>query len=320
MIALGLGQARAGTISDDTFAQIDAAISRGDADEAERLASAALTLPDLSKQDKSQLLSDRALALNLNGRPQEALTDYTSAIRTNALPTADRVNALLERGLLLEMLHHPKEALNDYSVVLRLTPNSAIALNRRANVYRLLGKLDAARDDYLASLKADIKTPEHPYFGLGQIAEARGDTAGARDYYRKSLAANPNFATAGQALGRLSVQTISPPGLAGATPDRSPRIRRLIHPDARRGTIQVVQLGAWRSENEAAGGWIIAEKLGGNLLAGVAPSIVPADLPHKGQYFRLRINVTRDPTQFCESLRSKGVACMPIGKRRSSEQ
>jgi hypothetical protein len=67
IIVLALGRARAGIIPDNNFAQIDAAISRGDVDEAERLASAALALPDLSKRDKSQLLSDRALALNLNG-------------------------------------------------------------------------------------------------------------------------------------------------------------------------------------------------------------------------------------------------------------
>jgi hypothetical protein len=73
-----------------------------------------------------------------------------------------------------------------------------------------------------------------------------------------------------------------------------------------------IQIGAWRTENEAAAGWVHAVKLAGELLSGVAPSITPAEVPHKGQYFRLRITVKGNATELCEALKDKGAGCMIV--------
>ena len=352
LVALAVGQAHADTGDDTTFAQIDAAISRGDPAEAEHLADAALAVSHLSKRDESVLLSDRALARNLNGETREALADYTKAIGMHALPEADQITALLERGLVLEMLNRLRDALNDYGAVLKLAPNSSTALNRRANVFRRLGQLTAAQRDFLASLAANNTSPEHPYYGLGQIAEAQGDPAAARNYYGKALAANPDFAMATEALGHLnassgawvilhpsegaaangktriprspksSANTPVNPGRPHIKPQPNteqdhnislpPLLRPAIAPRQERAALRQAQLGAWRSEGEAAGGWANAMKLAGNLLAGIEPSIIPAELPQKGRFFRLRISLSGNPQRFCEALRAKGVDCIPV--------
>jgi tetratricopeptide (TPR) repeat protein len=49
-----------------------------------------------------------------------------------------------------------------------------------------------------------------------------------------------------------------------------------------------IQLGAWRTEEDAGTGWNKAKKQAGTLLDGLSPHIVAADLPGKGRYYRLR--------------------------------
>jgi tetratricopeptide (TPR) repeat protein len=309
-------------------------------------------LPHLSKREESALLSDRALARNLNGRPRDALIDYTKAIETHSLPAADQITALLERGLVLEMLNRLNSALDDYSAVLKLVPNYATALNRRANTYRRLNQLKYAQRDYFAALAANNASREHPYYGLGQIAEAQGDPGAARKYYENALAANPDFAMATEALGNLNAISGAPMasglpgGTAGATsqtrtlrPSRppanspvplgsprlkpkttietdrksvTPRLRPTLAPRRESAISRAVQLGAWRTEDEAAAGWVNTVKLAGKLLLGVAPSIIPAEIPHKGRYFRLRINITGSVGKLCEALKAKGVDCIPV--------
>ncbi|MBP1636698.1 MAG: Tetratricopeptide repeat, partial [Acidobacteria bacterium] len=45
--------------------------------------------------------------------------------------------------------------------------------------------------------------PSRSHYGLGRVAEARGDTAGALREYRKALQLEPGFDQARQALARL---------------------------------------------------------------------------------------------------------------------
>jgi len=74
-----------------------------------------------------------------------------------------------------------------------------------------------------------------------------------------------------------------------------------------------VQLGAWRSEEEANAGWDQARLRAGGALDGLSPRVVPADLPGKGRYYRLRVKITGGQNQsaFCADLSLKGVACLP---------
>jgi hypothetical protein len=73
----------------------------------------------------------------------------------------------------------------------------------------------------------------------------------------------------------------------------------------------MAQLGAWRSEAEAREGWGIAQSMAGDILGELSPLIVRADLPGRGTYYRLRVAVNGQVSQFCAVLAQKGLACIP---------
>lgn len=80
-------------------------------------------------------------------------------------------------------------------------------------------------------------------------------------------------------------------------------------PKATGGSGQV-QLGAFKSEDEANTAWKkIAAKSGGVL--GGSPTIVRADLPN-GTFYRLRASVSGSPKEACAALSAKGLACFPV--------
>ena len=108
-----------------------------------------------------------------------------------ALSAPDRVRAIFDRGVALDALGRTKNAIRDYSDAIRLDPHFAPALNNRANAYRRLGKLNEAKQDYLAALACSDVAREYPYYGLAQIAEKLGDIDTARDYYTKPLSPIP---------------------------------------------------------------------------------------------------------------------------------
>jgi tetratricopeptide (TPR) repeat protein len=131
---------------------------------------------------------------------------------------------LFDRGVTLDSLGRLDEAVGDYSAVLMLTPFASNALNNRANVYRRQGRLDDARRDYLAALAGNDVHPQYPYYGLGQIAEANGDAAAARDYYAKALAADPGYRLAADRLQALGAAdwTSADPGVIVLRPPPAP--------------------------------------------------------------------------------------------------
>lgn len=75
-----------------------------------------------------------------------------------------------------------------------------------------------------------------------------------------------------------------------------------------------VQLGAYRSEEEAGQAWDKMH-LKHKELSDKQPSIVRADLGEKGIYYRLRITGLADAKGLCAALSAKGQACIiPVGK------
>lgn len=81
------------------------------------------------------------------------------------------------------------------------------------------------------------------------------------------------------------------------------------------GKVQV-QLGAYRSEEEAKEAWGKARKKIADL-ADMQPAIVRADLGEKGIYYRLRTGGFADAAtakSFCVGLTSQGQACLPASK------
>jgi tetratricopeptide (TPR) repeat protein len=180
------------------------ALDKGDAQNAARLADAALGEEGVGIGQQASLLLYRGLARELLGESDAALQDFTSALDKNALPVDEREQALLQRGFLRDALERWNQAVGDYSAVIALKgAKSATALNNRANIFRRQGKLEPARRDYLAALTAGGGRIQYSYFGLGQIAETQHDLKAARDFYVKATIIDPNYAAAAERLTAL---------------------------------------------------------------------------------------------------------------------
>jgi tetratricopeptide (TPR) repeat protein len=309
------------------------------------MADKALAAGGLSSHDTARILVSRGLARETLGQRDDALADFTTAISSNALERGELARALYDRGVTLDELNRTEDAIGDYTGALRLDPTLAAALNNRGNAYRRLGRLAEARRDYEASIAAGNPHPEYSDYGMGQIAETLAQPSAARAYYRAALAANPQFALAADRLTALGVGTVAdpanapvvlrPPGGAEApaaihlTPPGGAEAPAAIHltpphrakPDlvlkpaindagAEQG--HAVQLGAWRSEAEANAAWAGLQARAGEILAGMAPVIVPADVPHKGLYYRLRVGPLEPGAapRLCQALKAKGLACL----------
>jgi tetratricopeptide (TPR) repeat protein len=272
------------------------------------------------------------------GEHDGALIDFTEAINVHALPNADQARAYYDRGVTLDEMNRTNEALSDYSAALNLDPAYAAALNNRGNAYRRLGKLDKAKADYQASLAAGNPHAEYPDFGLGQIAEAQGQLDIAREHYRAALAADPQFALATERLAVLGDSasaplvlhpptrvvaasddvSLKPPKSGGPRPlhlaSVAPPLKPVVSERNNAGSDQMIQLGAWRGEADAAGAWNQAQATGGDLLANLSPQILPVDLPGKGILYRLRAGPVHGgaASRLCDALRAKGQACVVV--------
>lgn len=313
--------AEAAPATDAYLAQAQAALDVGDAAHAKRLVDAALGEGPMTPLQRARLLHHRGVAQELMGAHGEALADFTRALSIQALPPEERAQALLQRGYLHDSLKRWDEAVKDYSASAGLkTSSAATALNNRANIYRRQNRLIEARRDYLAALAAGNARRQFSYYGLGQIAEARKDKEAARDFYSRAVTVDSGYRLAADRLTALGgppdgvldaseVVELRPPPQA-VRPRTAPQLRPSMDapvPVDRR----TVQLGAWRSEAEARAGWKQALATVPDGLKGVSPQILPADLPGKGRYYRVRIT-TPHPETLCARLRAARQGCWPV--------
>jgi hypothetical protein len=185
-------------------AEVQAALDKGDAQQAANLADAGLKEGGVSAAERGRLLLYRGLAQELLGSHDAAVADFTQSLATGALPPDERAQALLQRGFLRDGQGRLDQASADYSAVIAMHGESvATALNNRANIFRRQNRLMEARRDYLAALYTGGGRPQYSYYGLGQIAEAQHDKLTARTSYVKALAANPDYSLASERLAAL---------------------------------------------------------------------------------------------------------------------
>jgi hypothetical protein len=333
------------------IAEVLAALDKGDAQGAADLTNVGLRDEGVSASQQGSLLLYRGLARELLGESDSALKDFTRALDTNALPPDEREQTLLQRGFLRDALGRLNEAIGDYNSVIFLRgASAATALNNRANIYRRQNKLMEARRDYLAALSLGTGKAQYIYYGLGQIAEAQHDASAARDFYVKAASVDPGYAAAAERLTALGAPPagvvlaqeekiiLRPPARLSAGTGReevqprplrtvnftAPRVAPVTQPALRPALDQPgtpnslangsqIQLGAWRSAAEARAAWDDAKAMAGTALDGLSPQIVTADLPGKGRFFRLRVNLDagRSGAGVCASLKAKGIACIP---------
>jgi tetratricopeptide (TPR) repeat protein len=283
------------------------------------------------------------------GDRDDAVVDFTGALNPRALDAPAQARALYDRGVALDELGRVEDAVGDYSAAIALVPKFAAALNNRANAYRRMGRLAQARADYEASIGAGNPRLEFPEYGLGQIAEALGRRSEALSHYRRALDANPQFALASERMAALGATAadapvvLRPPGGAAASPSPTDDGTIHLHPPARQtaparparsplpppsplaGSLDLrpavgdtaghmVQLGAWRSSNEASTAW--NRLIAGNaaLLTGLSPQVVSADIPGRGRYYRLRTGPLPSGKAggLCAALAARHIACMIV--------
>jgi len=75
-----------------------------------------------------------------------------------------------------------------------------------------------------------------------------------------------------------------------------------------------VQIGSFRSTEDADRAWTMASKKHGSLLEGLTPHVVKADLGERGIYYRLQVGAGDKgaASSLCGSLKEAGTDCLPV--------
>ena len=83
-------------------------------------------------------------------------------------------------------------------------------------------------------------------------------------------------------------------------------------PDAPGSTL--IQLGAERSEAEAAASWVRIAHATNGLLDGLTPNITPVKVSHKGRLYRLRAGPldASNAASVCAALKARGIDCIVV--------
>jgi tetratricopeptide (TPR) repeat protein len=146
-----------------------------------------------------------ATALAAQMRLNEALAKLQDAATLE--PSSAEIP--LARGKVYEMMDRDGEALEQFQRAARLNPADPRPRARLADVALRLQKLDVAESEFRALLAMSYQ-PARSHYGLGRVAEARGDRERAVAEYRRALALDPNLSVARKALAPLR------PGRGGA--------------------------------------------------------------------------------------------------------
>jgi tetratricopeptide (TPR) repeat protein len=106
------------------------------------------------------------------------------------------------RGKISERSGRNREALAFFERAVAGNPADPRPRARLANVAIQLGMVDVAAAQFTALLAMGYE-PARTHFGLGWVAQARGDRATAAIEYRRALALDPGLTAARNALARL---------------------------------------------------------------------------------------------------------------------
>ncbi|MCA3560282.1 MAG: SPOR domain-containing protein [Aestuariivirga sp.] len=124
------------------------------------------------------------------GDAETAVSDYSRAIDSRALPPDVLANALMNRGLAYQRLNEHEFAIDDYTAALRIDALSAkvraLALYNRGLSYQRLGRNAAAVEDYTSALFLDASF-SHAYYSRGTLLRGQGQYLFALADFDKAL-------------------------------------------------------------------------------------------------------------------------------------
>ena len=308
--------------------------AKGDHDGALAAFTQAIEMHALPSGEQARLLFDRGLVLDATGKLNDAAGDYSAALILQprfAPALNNRANVYRRQGKLADAKRDYRASLaagneepeytwyglgvvaeaegdsaaarQDYGHALSANPAYALAAER---LQALGGTPPPAADDVI-----HLKPPS----GMTVAPQIdKTDTA-------PITLQPPVEASKAEAPKAVAPLTLHPPKPRAPTPARYTPSRSAVEdfsqssgpvlaPAPAPATGPQIQLGAWRSEEEANAGWDKAVGRAGGLLDGLTPQVVAVDLPGKGRYFRLRAVPRSDPAELCAALKEHGQDCI----------
>jgi tetratricopeptide (TPR) repeat protein len=173
----------------------------GNAYTAQRQFDAALGEYDAAHQlnpDLAQVHFEAAKALSMKGDVGGAVARCQQGLARE--PSS--AYGLYTLGVICQRGGRYAEAANAYTRAIAIHARDPRLRANLAEVSMRLGRTDVARAQYEAMIELGFQVaPAH--FNLGFLAEQAGDRAGAARHYRASLAADPTFKRAQEALARI---------------------------------------------------------------------------------------------------------------------
>lgn len=179
------------------------ALAAGDQTAAIAAYSQAIESQKLPPEVLANSLLNRGLAHQQLAEYQEAIDDYTSALRLDAMDATIRATALYNRGLSQLKLEKSSAAIEDFTSALFLDPTFAQAYYSRGNALRQSGQSLFALSDYDKALRYHHPDVARVYYAQALAFEDLKRPNDVRKSLELAVAANPQFAPAGQKLASL---------------------------------------------------------------------------------------------------------------------
>jgi tetratricopeptide (TPR) repeat protein len=279
--------------------------------------SEALGAKGLTPPERSRFYLEHGLILDGMDRLDEAAEDYTAALRLNP----GWGPALNNRANVLRRQRRFEEARRDYLGSLAGdNPAPEYPYYGLGQIAESLGQPDRAKEYYRRAVAANP--------GYAPATERLLGLGGAPPPQQAIILKPPLLASGEDAplilhlpaqkrpagIAAMPDTVSSPPTIKPAAysrQDDQPALRPALNNSEDNPHEQEIQLGAWRSDAEAAEGWNQTVREAGGALSGFVPKIVAVDLPGRGRYYRLRVE-TADASQLCAALGSRGLDCMRV--------
>jgi tetratricopeptide (TPR) repeat protein len=323
---------------DNAYLLLDRGLAReqmGKRGEAVKDFTTAIDSQMLPRGDLARAYFDRGVTLDELGRTNDAIADYSRALEQ----VPRYATALNNRANAYRRTARYAEARSDYQ--------ASLAAGNDQPEYPLygLGRIAEAQGDpvmakafYQRALaaKANFSSATKRIAALGPVGDTYTLHAPDKAAPAPAVARDPAPAVAREETKRPQPEAPVTASAEGAQDDlflrpaildvrkkKAPareapvRVASFVPPEPSSGapvtdTGELVQLGAWRSQGDAALGWNKAAAAAGDLLSSASPRIVEADVPGKGHFWRLRTQAPAGTTaaDFCTQLRAKGLSCI----------